>query len=51
MEFDGIINNSNVPEADAYFTPDVFDDTYLSMELAIPRDRDGRRAANWQIPQ
>ena len=41
MEFDGIINNSNAPEADAYFTPDVFDDTYLSMELAIPRDRDG----------
>ena len=27
-------------EADADFTPDVFDDTYLNMELTIPRDGD-----------
>ena len=25
-------------EADADFMPDVFDDTYLNMELALPRD-------------
>ena len=30
-----------MPETDANFTPDVFDDTYLKMELAIPRYGDG----------
>ena len=30
-----------MPEDDANFTPDVFDNTYLNMELAIPRDGDG----------
>ena len=30
-----------MPEADADFTPDVFYDTYLKMELAIPRYVDG----------
>ena len=34
-EFDNIINNSNIPEADANFTLDVFGDTYLNMELDI----------------
>ena len=29
-----------MPEADADFTPDFFEDTYLNMELAIPRDGD-----------
>ena len=28
-------------EADANFTPDLFDNTYLNMELAIPIDGDG----------
>ena len=28
-------------EADADFTPDVFDVMYLNMELVIPRDGDG----------
>ena len=28
----------NVPEFDADFTPDVFDNTYLNMEVVIPRD-------------
>ena len=27
----------NVPEADANFTTDVFDNTYLNMDLSIPR--------------
>ncbi len=39
-EFDNIVNDPTVPEADDGFTPDVFDDTYLNMELAIPRDGD-----------
>ena len=30
-EFDVIINNSYVTEADANFTPDMFDETYLNM--------------------
>ena len=29
-----------MPEANADFTPDVFDNTYLNMELEIPRDGD-----------
>ena len=40
-EFDSINNASNVTEANADFTPDVFDDTYLNMELEIPRYGDG----------
>ena len=39
-EFDNIANDPNVPEADDTFTPDVFGDTYLNMELAIPRGGD-----------
>ena len=30
-----------MPKADANFMSDVFDDTYLNMELEIPRDGDG----------
>jgi hypothetical protein len=40
-EFDSMVNDPKVPEADDDFTPDVFDDTYLNMEVAIPRDGDG----------
>jgi hypothetical protein len=40
-EFNNIVNDPSVPEADDNFTPDVFGDTYLNMELAIPRDSDG----------
>ena len=40
-EFDIIINDLNVPEADANYMPDVFDETYLNMEVVIPIDRDG----------
>ena len=39
--FDGIINDLNVPEADTNFMPDVFDSTYLKIELEIPIDGDG----------
>ena len=37
-EFDRIVNDPNVPEADDSFTPDVFGDTYVNMELAIPSE-------------
>jgi hypothetical protein len=36
-EFQKVINASDVPEADVGFTPDVFEDTYLNMELTLPR--------------
>ena len=36
-EFGRVIDDKNLPEADALFTPDVFDDTYVNMELALPR--------------
>ena len=39
-EFNKIFNDSNIPEADE-FTPEVLDDTYLNMELALSRDGDG----------
>jgi hypothetical protein len=31
------VNDPGISEADKDFTPDVFDDTYLNMELAIPK--------------
>jgi hypothetical protein len=37
-EFDNIVNDPDILEADKDFAPDVFDDIYLNMELAIPRD-------------
>ena len=37
-EFNKIVSDDNIKEADAKFTPEVFDDTYLNMELALPRD-------------
>jgi hypothetical protein len=40
-EFNRTGNAPYVPEADKDFTQHVFDDTYLKMELAIPRDGDG----------
>ena len=36
-EFQRVINATEVPEADASFTPDVLNDTYLNMELSLPR--------------
>jgi hypothetical protein len=39
------VNDPGILEADKDFTPDVFDDTYLNMELAIPRDSDGPKFA------
>ncbi len=47
-ELDNIVNNSNIPEADHTFTPEVFGDTYFNMELAIPRGGDGPEFAKAQ---
>ena len=39
-EFFKVYEDSNIPEADKY-TPEIGDDSYLNMELALPRDGDG----------
>jgi hypothetical protein len=39
-EFIKVFNNNDIPEADKP-TPEVLDDTYLNMEIALPRDSDG----------
>ena len=39
-EFEAIYNNNSIKEADE-FTPEVLQDTYLNMELALPRDGEG----------
>jgi hypothetical protein len=40
-EFDAAVNDPDVPEAEKNFTPNVYDDHCLNMELAVPRDSDG----------
>ena len=35
-EFRNVVSNPEVPEVDQQFTPDIFDDRYLNMELALP---------------
>ena len=35
-EFSNIVSNDDIKEADEDFTPEVFDDTYFNMELALP---------------
>ncbi|KAI2495086.1 Reverse transcriptase (RNA-dependent DNA polymerase) [Fragilaria crotonensis] len=37
-KFGRTINDPTIKEADQDFTPDSFDDTYLNMELALPRE-------------
>ena len=37
-EFHNVVSNPEVPEADQQFTPDIFDDRYLNMELALPHE-------------
>ena len=36
-EFERVFNDKSLPEADESSSPDVYDDTYLNMELALPR--------------
>ena len=35
-EFSNIVSNDDIKRADNEFTPEVFDDTYLNMEKALP---------------
>ena len=37
-DFNKIFIEDNIKESDATFAPEGFDDTYLNMELAFPRD-------------
>jgi hypothetical protein len=37
-EFGNAVSDLMLPDADAGFTPDTFDDTYLNMELSLPRN-------------
>ena len=39
-EFNFVVSEDGIKEADDEFTPDVYDDTYLKMELALPNDGD-----------
>jgi hypothetical protein len=39
-----MVNDPGILEANKDFTPDVFDDMYLNMELTIPRDSDGPKS-------
>ena len=39
-EFQHVVSDYSMPEQDDNFTPDVFDDTYLHMEIALPRGGD-----------
>ena len=36
--FNKIVSENNIKEADSNFTREVFDDTYLNMELVLARD-------------
>lgn len=36
-KFDSAISDEKIPEEDQEFTPDIFDNTYLSKEIALPR--------------
>ena len=38
-EFQNDVSDENVSDEEENFTPDVFDDTYLHMEVALPRGR------------
>ena len=40
-EFDRIYQDKDIPEADDVFTPEIMDDTYMNMEVALPRDTEG----------
>ena len=36
-EFHSVVSNNEIKEADEEFTPDIYDNQYLNMELAVPR--------------
>ena len=40
-EIDRIYQDKDIPEADDVFTPEIMDDTYMDMEVALPQDTEG----------
>ena len=36
-EFSHVVSNKELSDADNNFSPDIYDDTYLSIELALPK--------------
>ena len=40
-EFNRVIDNEEIPEADEELLPEVLDDTYMNMEVTVPRQDDG----------
>jgi hypothetical protein len=36
-EFQDVVSDPHISDEDEIFTPDIFDDTYLNMEIALPR--------------
>ena len=37
-EFHSVVSNDEIKEANEEFTPDTYDNQYLNMELAVPRE-------------
>ena len=40
-ESNRIYQDKNIPEADDVFTPEIMDNTYMDMEVALPQDTEG----------
>ena len=43
-EFQKVFNNEDIPQEDDYL-PEILDDTYVNMEVALPRGNDGPQFA------
>ena len=41
-EFKDVVSNDEIKDAEETFTPESLDDTYLNMELAVPRGLDAQ---------
>ena len=44
-DFKRVLNNADIPEADK-FTPEVLEDTYVDMKIALSRDGEGNEFFN-----
>jgi hypothetical protein len=45
-EFQRAVSHESIPAADDTFTPDIFNDTYLNMEVTLPRGRTLKRTCS-----
>ena len=43
--FDRIYQDKDIPEADDVFTPEIMDNIYMNIEVALPRDTEGQDLA------